>query len=114
MPEIRANTVLPAERRPVTLETADGITLDEIQALARTEALDAWLKPLEMGLADLPQMAATVDGAVRLRHGNPGSVVGPALPYGSEAWASYQGRAVAFGIYRGGELHPTRVFVDPA
>ena len=93
---------------------ADGITLDEIQTLARTEALDAWLKPLEMGLADLPQMAATVEGAVRLRHGNPGSVTGPALPYGSEAWASYQGRAVAFGIYRGGELHPTRVFVDPA
>ena len=27
MPEIRANTVLPAERRPVTLETADGLRL---------------------------------------------------------------------------------------
>lgn len=27
MPEIRANTVLPAERRPVTLETADGLKL---------------------------------------------------------------------------------------
>ncbi len=27
MPEIRANTVLPAERRPVALETADGLTL---------------------------------------------------------------------------------------
>lgn len=27
MPEIRANTVLPAERRPVTLETADGLSL---------------------------------------------------------------------------------------
>lgn len=27
MPEIRANTVLPADRRPVTLETADGLRL---------------------------------------------------------------------------------------
>ncbi|MCW2584968.1 MAG: Alpha/beta hydrolase [Frankiales bacterium] len=27
MPEIRANTVLPADRRPVTLETADGLQL---------------------------------------------------------------------------------------
>ena len=27
MPEIRANTVLPAERRPVTLETTDGLRL---------------------------------------------------------------------------------------
>lgn len=93
---------------------SDGITIAQIESLARTKALDAWLKPLELGLADLPQMAATIEGAVRLRHGNPGAVVGPALPYGSEAWASYQGRAIAFGIYRGGELHPTRVFVDPA
>ena len=93
---------------------AEGITLPEIERLARTDALDAWLKPLELGLADLPQMAATVEGATRLKHGNPGQVVGPALPYGTEAWASYQGRAVAVGTYRGGELHPTRVFVDPA
>ena len=83
----------------------------EIDRLARTEALDGWLKPLELGLTDLPQMAATIEGATRLKHGNPGQVVGPALPYGTEAWASYQGRAVAVGIYRGGELHPTRVFV---
>ncbi len=27
MPEIRANTVLPADRRPVTLQTADGLSL---------------------------------------------------------------------------------------
>ena len=93
---------------------AEGITMAEIDRLARSDALDAWLKPLELGLADLPQMAATVEGATRLKHGNPGHVVGPALPYGTEAWASYQGRAVAVGIYRGGELHPTRVFVDPA
>ena len=30
--------------------------------------------------------------------------------FGDEAWASYQGRAVAVGTYRSGELHPTRVF----
>ena len=89
---------------------SDGITVAEIERLARTEALDAWLKPLELGLADLPELAATPEGAVRLRHGNPGMVIGPPLPYGSEAWASFQGRAVAVGHYRGGELHPSRVF----
>ncbi len=91
----------------------EGITMAEIDRLARSDELDAWLKPLELGLTDLPEMAATIEGATRLKHGNPGQVVGPALPYGTEAWASYQGRAVAVGIYRGGELHPTRVFVDP-
>ena len=78
--------------------------------LAQTEELDTWLKPLELGLADLPEFHATPEGAVRLSHGNPGTVIGPPLPYGSEAWASYQGRAVAVGHYRGGELHPSRVF----
>lgn len=89
---------------------AEGISLAEIDRLARSEELDGWLKPLEMGLVDLPQMTATPEGAVRLKHGNPGMVIGPALPYGTEAWASYQGHAVAVGIYRGGELHPSRVF----
>ena len=90
--------------------SAEGISLAEIDRLAQTEALDLWLKPLELGLADLPQLHATPQGAVRLAHGNPGTVTGPALPYGSEAWASFQGRAVAVGHYRGGELHPARVF----
>ena len=90
--------------------SAEGISLAEIDRLAQTEALDLWLKPLELGLADLPQLHATPEGAVRLAHGNPGTVIGPALPYGSEAWASFQGRAVAVGHYRGGELHPARVF----
>ncbi len=89
---------------------AEGISLADIDRLAQTEELDTWLKPLELGLADLPEMTATPEGAVRLRHGNPGMVIGPSLPYGTEAWASSQGRAVAVGHYRGGELHPSRVF----
>ena len=89
---------------------AQGITLDQIDSLARTEALDAWLKPLELGLRDLPELLATEQGAVRLAHGNPGAVIGPALPWGTEAWASLGGRAIAVGHYRGGELHPSRVF----
>ncbi len=89
---------------------AEGISMEEVERLAQTDALDLWLKPLELGLADLPQMTATPEGAVRLRHGNPGMVIGPPTPYGTEVWASYQGRAVAVGIYQGGELHPSRVF----
>ena len=89
---------------------AEGISLAEIDALARSEALDARLKPLELGLADLPELHATAEGAVRLSHGNPGMVTGPALPYGTEAWASHDGRAIAVGHYRAGELHPSRVF----
>jgi tRNA pseudouridine55 synthase len=91
-------------------DAGDGITMDEIEALARTPELDARLLPLETGLADLPELPATPEGAARLRNGNPGMVIASDAGYGDEAWASYQGRAVAVGIYKSGELHPTRVF----
>lgn len=91
-------------------EAADGVTIAAIEAEARTEALDARLLPLEAGLADLPELKATPEGAARLRNGNPGMVLASDLDWGEEAWASFQGRAVAVGVYRSGELHPSRVF----
>ncbi len=87
----------------------DGLTLAEVEALARTPALDDRLLPLEVALAGLPELPATPLGAVRLRHGNPGEVT-RGLEFDAEAWASFEGRAVAVGQYRGGCLHPSRVF----
>ena len=91
-------------------DAADGLSLDQIDTMARTEALDAHLLPLELGLADLPELKATPDGAARLRNGNPGMVLASDIEFGDEAWASFQGKAVAVGTYRAGELHPSRVF----
>lgn len=85
-------------------------TIGQIEALARTDSIDSLLQPLELGLSGLPELRATPEGAVRLRNGNPGQVLGH-LPYGEEAWASLDGQAVAVGRYMGGELHPSRVFV---
>ncbi|MCU0828509.1 MAG: tRNA pseudouridine(55) synthase TruB [Tabrizicola sp.] len=87
----------------------DGVTLDQIDAEAKTDALDARLLPLELGLQGLPEFPATPEGAARLQNGNPGQVIGHA-DWGTEGWASLQGQAIAVGHYRGGELHPTRVF----
>ncbi len=89
---------------------AQGASLEDIDRLARTDEIDALLQPLELGLADLPELPATPEGAARLRNGNPGLVFASNVEWGDEAWASYQGRAVAVGIYKAGELHPTRVF----
>ncbi|HEX9858405.1 MAG TPA: tRNA pseudouridine(55) synthase TruB [Paracoccaceae bacterium] len=91
-------------------DAGQGISLETLDQLAKTEALDAYLLPLEVGLADLPELPATAEGAARLRNGNPGMVIASEAQYGDEAWASYQGRAVAVGIYKSGELHPSRVF----
>jgi tRNA pseudouridine55 synthase len=88
----------------------DGITLEQIEALAHSPELEGFLRPVEAGLADLPELPATAEGAARLRNGNPGMVISASVEYGDEAWASYQGRPVAVGIYKAGELHPSRVF----
>ena len=91
-------------------DAEDGISLEEIERLARTPDLEAHLLPLEVGLADLPEVKATPEGAVRLKNGNPGMVFASEAEWGEEAWASFQGQPVAVGIYKSGELHPSRVF----
>ena len=91
-------------------DAADGVDLDTLDRLAKTPAIDALLKPLEVGLADLPEVKATAEGAARLRNGNPGAVFAADAEFGEEAWASFEGRAVAVGTYMAGMLHPARVF----
>ena len=91
-------------------DAKDGLTLDQIEAIARTPELDAHLRPLEEGLQDLAEVRATPEGATRMRNGNPGMVITSDVEYGDEAWASLDGKAVAVGRYKAGELHPSRVF----
>lgn len=91
-------------------DAADGLTMQQVEDMARTPELDAFLRPLEQGLADLPELRCTPEGAARLRNGNPGMVLAADVEYGDECWASLDGRAVAVGIYKAGELHPHRVF----
>ncbi|WP_027257181.1 tRNA pseudouridine(55) synthase TruB [Leisingera aquimarina] len=94
-------------------DAEDGISLELVDELAKSTDLDRYLRPLEEGLADLPELKCTPQGAVRLRNGNPGMVMAADVEYGDEAWASLDGQAVAVGIYKAGELHPSRVFVQP-
>jgi len=90
---------------PFDLE--DSVTLDQIEALARTPEIDALLAPVSLALSEL---RATEAGAARLKNGNPGQVLPGEVAYGDLAWASLDGQPVAVGRYRGGELHPDRVF----
>ncbi len=91
-------------------DAAQGLSLERIEELAQTPELDSHLLPLETGLADLPELRATAEGALRLRNGNPGMVIASDVDYGDEAWASYHGQPVAVGVYKAGALHPSRVF----
>lgn len=91
-------------------EVENAVTLTQIEELAKTTELDVYLGPLEMGLQDLPQVTASSEGVTKLRNGNPGMVFANDVEYGDECWASHEGRAVAVGTFRSGELHPSRVF----
>ena len=91
-------------------DVSDGITLARVEKLAQQPELDTYLRPLEEGLQDLPQVPATPEGAVKMRNGNPGMVLAADIEYGDECWASLDGKAVAVGRYKAGELHPSRVF----
>lgn len=88
----------------------DGLSFDQIEALAQTPELDAHLRPISEGLTDLPELKATPEGAARMRNGNPGMVMASDVDYGAECWASFDGVPVAVGRYKAGELHPARVF----
>ena len=90
---------------------ADGVSMDTIDRLARSPDLDQFLRPLEDGLADLPQVTCPADSVAKLRHGNPALVFPGNVEFGDECWASHNGHAIAVGQYRGRELHPSRIFL---
>ena len=95
-------------------EASEGLSFDYIDQHAKDPVLDTHLLPLEMGLGDLPELTCKPEAAARLRNGNPGQVMASDADYGEEAWVSCDGEPIAIGIYRAGELHPTRVFVAPS
>lgn len=88
----------------------EGVSMERIEALAKSPEIDALLLPLSEGLTSLPELKCTAEGATRLRHGNPGMAIASDVDYGDEAWASFEGAPVAVGVYKAGELHPSRVF----
>ena len=92
-------------------DAKDGITMEQVEELAKTPQIDNFIQPLEIGLGDLPELPCSAEGAAKLKNGNPGMVMTADAEYGDEAWASYQGEAIAVGRYKAGELHPSRVFV---
>ena len=91
----------------------DGLAIETIDDNAKTGALDAYLLPLETGLQDLPEVRCLAESVNKLRNGNPGEVIAADVDFGEEAWASFEGQAIAVGTYRGGLLHPSRVFNEP-
>lgn len=94
-------------------DAGDGITVEQIDEMAKTPALDAFIKPLELGLTEMEEVTVPAESLNKLCNGNPVSVIASGLEYDQEIWASHAGEAIAVGHYRAGEIHPSRVFVKP-
>ncbi len=90
----------------------DAVTLDQIDAAARSPQIRAYLRPLEIGLVGLPRLAVTHANAGLLRHGNAAAVTGHQPDFDALAWAAENGQPVALGHVRHGILYPSRVFVS--
>ena len=94
---------------PFDLEHA--VTLEQIESFAKTAEIGQFLRPLEVGLTDLPQGTTNAEGAAKLRNGNP-AICFTKAEYGDEIWVSYEGKAQAIGRYKSGEIHPARVILQ--
>ena len=86
----------------------EGVPLSQIEGLARTPDIDTLLLPLEQALADVPMATTTAEGAARLRNGNPALCIVNA-DYGDDVWVAHDGKAIALGPFRGGEVFPKRI-----
>ena len=94
---------------PFTAE--EGMSLEKLEELAKQPELDNHLRPLEKGLADIAEVRCPPESLAKLRNGNPAVVIAHDVEYGEECWASFDGEAVAVGVFKAGEIHPARVFV---
>jgi len=94
-------------------DVVHAVSLETIENLARSKDIDALLLPLELGLCNLPMASCAPEAAARLRNGNPAMVFAQNLECGDECWASCDGEPIAVGVFKAGELHPSRVFVCP-
>ena len=94
---------------PFTAE--EGMSLEKLEELAKQPELDNHLRPLEKGLADIAEVRCPPESLAKLRNGNPAVVIAHDVEYGEECWASFEGEAVAVGVFKAGEIHPARVFV---
>lgn len=93
---------------PFTLAQAVGWA-----ALDPGEEATTALLPVEAGLAGLPMIPVTADGAAALRRGAATPPAGAVAADITDAWAAEDGSAVALVTVEGGLLRPSRVFAAP-
>lgn len=95
-------------------DEASAVTLDAIRAAADSNDISEigkLLAPVEMALADLPELLVSQTDAASLTRGQAILIRGRDAPImAGPAYATSKGRLIALGELDKGALHPTRVF----
>jgi tRNA pseudouridine55 synthase len=85
----------------------DSLTLDTIESAPDRDVL---LRPASIALRHLPELLVSSEDAALIRNGGIVLLRGAAAPIVlPEAWASFNGSAVAIGSVKAGHFHPSRV-----
>jgi tRNA pseudouridine55 synthase len=88
----------------------DAVTAAELQASAERGEAEAWLRPVDTALSELPSVAVSRDMAGRLMRGQSIILRGRDAPLSGKLYATCNGVLVAVGDVEKGELVPHRVF----
>ena len=86
---------------------ADAVTIEAIEAAPDRDAL---LRSSSIALRHIPELLISSEDAALIRNGGAVLLRGASAPIAiPEAWASFNGSAVAIGSVRAGHFHPSRV-----
>lgn len=103
----RAHVTLLRRTAVAGFTEADAVALDTIEAAPDRDVL---LRPASVALRHIPELLVSSEDAALIRNGGIVLLRGAAAPIAvPEAWASFNGSAVAIGRVEAGHFHPSRV-----
>ena len=86
------------------------ITIDKIQELQKSSQFLKLLKPLELGLQNLPFVKCSAKEIGEIANGGSVEVISNDIEPDIKCWIHYDGKALALGTVKLNKFYPSRVF----
>ena len=86
------------------------ITIDKIQELQKSSQFLKLLKPLELGLQNLPFVKCSAKEIGEIANGGSVEVISNNIEQDTKCWIQYDGKALALGTVKLNKFYPSRVF----
>lgn len=86
------------------------ITIDKIQELQKSSQFLKLLKPLEIGLQNLPFVKCSAKEIGEIANGGSVEVISNDIEPDIKCWIHYDGKALALGNVKLNKFYPSRVF----